>query len=99
MTEPEQKSGTEAGRRSAFGDPDASLIDQMGGIRGLVFSSIPILAFVPVNQIWGLQVAIWSALGVAVAMLVKRPSQPAHRQTWATLVSSSTLPSAASCSM
>ncbi|NLD84412.1 MAG: DUF3159 domain-containing protein [Actinomycetales bacterium] len=70
MTEPEQKSGTEAGRRSAFGDPDASLIDQMGGIRGLVFSSIPILAFVPVNQIWGLQVAIWSALGVAVAMLV-----------------------------
>lgn len=70
MIEPEQKSGPESGRRSAFGDPDASVIDQMGGIRGLVFSSIPILAFVPVNQIWGLQVAIWSALGVAVAMLL-----------------------------
>ncbi|WP_413464332.1 DUF3159 domain-containing protein [Dietzia sp. PP-33] len=56
-------------RTSAFGDPDASLIEQMGGVRGLVFSSIPILTFVPVNGIWGLTVAMWSALGVAVAML------------------------------
>ena len=70
MSEPEQTAGPDSGRRSAFGDPDASLIDQMGGIRGLVFSSIPILAFVPINQFWGLQVAIWSALGVAVAMLL-----------------------------
>lgn len=70
MSEPDLGAGLKSGRKSAFGDPDASLIDQMGGIRGLVFSSIPILAFVPVNQIWGLQVAIWSALGVAVAMLL-----------------------------
>lgn len=69
MSEPEQATGRDSGRRSAFGDPDASLIDQMGGIRGLVFSSIPILAFVPVNGIWGLTAAISSALGVAVAML------------------------------
>src|SRR5690625_2723399 len=41
----------------------------MGGIRGLVFSSIPILAFVPVSAFWGLTAAIWSALAVAVAML------------------------------
>ena len=41
----------------------------MGGIRGLVFSSIPILAFVPVNAFWGLTAAIWAALAVAVAML------------------------------
>lgn len=82
MTETEQERGEPAaepapesaavgalGRRSAFGDPDASLIDQMGGIRGLVFSSIPILAFVPINAFWGLTAAIWAALGVAVAML------------------------------
>ncbi|MET3859891.1 hypothetical protein ABIE38_000801 [Dietzia sp. 2505] len=56
-------------RRSAFGDPDASLLEQMGGVRGLVYSSIPILTFVPVNGFWGLTVAIWAALGVAVAML------------------------------
>ena len=56
-------------RKSAFGDPDASLLEQMGGVRGLVYSSIPILTFVPVNGFWGLTVAIWAALGVAVAML------------------------------
>lgn len=69
MSEPEQATARGPSRRSAFGDPDASLIDQMGGVRGLVFSSIPILAFVPINGIWGLTAAIWSALGVAVAML------------------------------
>lgn len=57
-------------RKSAFGDPDASLLEQMGGVRGLVYSSIPILTFVPVNGFWGLTVAIWAALGVAVAMLM-----------------------------
>lgn len=57
-------------RRSAFGDPDASLIEQMGGIRGLVLSTIPILAFVPANALWGLTVAIWAALGVGTAMLL-----------------------------
>ncbi len=66
---PEPAAGGALGRRSAFGDPDASLIDQMGGIRGLVFSSIPILTFVPINAFWGLTAAIWGALGVAVAML------------------------------
>lgn len=72
MTEPERATPQkpDATRRTpAFGDPDASLIDQMGGIRGLVYSSIPILTFVPVNGIWGLTAAIWGALGVAVAML------------------------------
>ena len=57
-------------RKTAFGDPDASLLEQMGGVRGLVYSSIPIIAFVPVNAIWGLGVAIWSALGVGLAMLL-----------------------------
>ena len=62
--------GWRPARKSAFGDPDASVLEQMGGVKGLVFSSIPILTFVPVNGIWGLTVAIWSALGVAVAMLL-----------------------------
>lgn len=80
MTEPERSQeeptagssaiGARAKRASAFGDPDASLIEQMGGVRGLVFSSIPILTFVPVNAFWGLTVAMWAAIGVAVAMLL-----------------------------
>lgn len=57
-------------RTSAFGDPDASLIDQMGGVRGLVYSSIPVLTFVPINAFWGLTGAIWAALSIAVAMLL-----------------------------
>lgn len=80
MTEPEQAAGesdtcagtgrqSAANRKSAFGDPDASVLEQMGGVRGLVFSSIPVLTFVPVNAFWGLTAAIWGALGVAVAML------------------------------
>lgn len=72
MTEPEPVTSQTTGasrRRSAFGDPDASLVEQMGGIRGLVYSSIPILAFVPINGFWGLTAAMWGALGVAVAML------------------------------
>ena len=80
MTEPEQAAGepdtgadarpSSAGsRKTTFGDPDASVLEQMGGVRGLVFSSIPVLTFVPVNGFWGLTAAIWGALGVAVAML------------------------------
>lgn len=79
MTEPEQATGPGVGRnaptpesgsrKTAFGDPDASLIEQMGGVRGLIYSSIPVLTFVPVNAFWGLTAAIWGALGVAVAML------------------------------
>ncbi len=57
-------------RKTGFADPDASLLEQMGGVRGLIYSSIPIIAFVPVNAIWGLVVAIWSALGVGLAMLL-----------------------------
>ena len=80
MTEPEQAAGepdtgadarpsSAGGRKTTFGDPDASVLEQMGGVRGLVFSSIPVLTFVPVNGFWGLTAAIWGALGVAVAML------------------------------
>lgn len=54
----------------------------MGGLHGLVQSSVPILAFVPINAVWGLTAAIWGALGVALAVLLWRvarrdPVQPA----------------------
>ncbi|MGC0363754.1 hypothetical protein ABH922_001738 [Rhodococcus sp. 27YEA15] len=43
-----------------------SVMDQLGGPSGLIYSSVPILVFVPVNTIWNLTAAIWAALGVAV---------------------------------
>lgn len=59
-----------------------SVLEQLGGVSGLVYSTLPVLVFVPANSLWGLQAAIWTALGVAAAILVWRlyrrdPVQPA----------------------
>ena len=48
------------------------LLDQMGGISGLVYSSLPVVVFVPVSAAFGLIPAIVSALAVAVLILVWR---------------------------
>lgn len=49
-----------------------AVLDQMGGISGLIYSSLPVLAFVPVSQLFGLVPAIAAALGVAAVILVWR---------------------------
>ncbi|WP_372440789.1 DUF3159 domain-containing protein [Nocardia acididurans] len=61
---------------------EQSLLEQLGGISGLVYSSLPVLVFVPINTWLGLTTAIWAALGVASAILIWRlvrrgPIQPA----------------------
>lgn len=58
------------------------MLEQLGGLSGLVYSTLPVLLFVPVNSIWGLTAAIWAALAVATGILVMRllqrtPIQPA----------------------
>lgn len=69
------------------GDPRAepaeqTLLEQLGGFGGIVYSTLPVLVFVPVNTLFGLTAAVWAALGVAAAVLVWRlvrrePIQPA----------------------
>ncbi|MDQ1201557.1 DUF3159 domain-containing protein [Rhodococcus sp. SORGH_AS_0303] len=59
-----------------------TILSQLGGVSGLVFSTLPVLVFVPVNSLAGLTAAVWAALGLAVAILVWRvvkrdPIQPA----------------------
>ncbi|MDX5309750.1 MAG: DUF3159 domain-containing protein [Rhodococcus sp. (in: high G+C Gram-positive bacteria)] len=59
-----------------------TVLEQLGGLSGLVSSTVPVLVFVPVNSIWGLTAAIWAALVAATAVLVWRlvqrtPVQPA----------------------
>lgn len=59
-----------------------TLLEQLGGFAGLIYSTLPVLVFVPMNALLGLTVAIWAALGVAGAVLVWRlirrePIQPA----------------------
>ncbi|MBF6329741.1 DUF3159 domain-containing protein [Nocardia transvalensis] len=61
---------------------EQTLLEQLGGISGLIYSTLPVVVFVPANALWGLATAIWSALGVAAAILVWRlfrrdPVQPA----------------------
>ncbi len=59
-----------------------TVLEQLGGLSGLVYSTLPVIVFVPANSFFGLAVALWSALGVAAAVLVWRlvqrsPIQPA----------------------
>jgi hypothetical protein len=52
--------------------PGQALLGQLGGVSGLIYSSLPIVVFVPISTAFGLKVAIMSALGVAAAVLVWR---------------------------
>ncbi|MGH3898070.1 MAG: DUF3159 domain-containing protein [Pseudonocardiaceae bacterium] len=59
-----------------------TLLEQLGGVGGLVSSVVPVVVFVTVNPLVGLQPAIWASLGAAVMVgvwqLVRRqPLQPA----------------------
>jgi Protein of unknown function (DUF3159) len=61
---------------------ERTLLEQLGGFSGLIYSTLPVLVFVPVNTFAGLTAAIWAALGVAAAILIWRlarrsPIQPA----------------------
>ncbi|OMC10120.1 hypothetical protein A5735_17990 [Mycolicibacter heraklionensis] len=58
------------------------LLEQIGGVAGVIYSSLPIVVFVPTSNLFGLRVAIVAALGVAAAVLVwrlarRQSSQPA----------------------
>ena len=48
------------------------LLEQMGGVSGLVYSSLPVVTFVAVSSAAGLPAAIISALGVAALVLLWR---------------------------
>jgi hypothetical protein len=49
-----------------------ALLAQMGGLSGLIYSSLPVLVFVPVSTAFGLIPAVAAALGVATLILVWR---------------------------
>jgi hypothetical protein len=80
MTEPHQDAETEGENTEEKRPP--TLLEQMGGISGLVYSSVPVLVFVLINSIFSLQPAIWSSVGSAVLITIvvivrKQPLQPA----------------------
>ncbi|MBV8928006.1 MAG: DUF3159 domain-containing protein [Mycobacteriaceae bacterium] len=49
-----------------------ALLQQMGGVSGLIYSSLPVVVFVPVSTMLGLLPAVGAALGVAALILVWR---------------------------
>ncbi|UZJ25908.1 DUF3159 domain-containing protein [Rhodococcus antarcticus] len=49
-----------------------TILEQLGGVPGLVSSSLPVLVFVIVNAATGLTPAIWSAVGAGTAIAVWR---------------------------
>ncbi|MGB3232976.1 MAG: DUF3159 domain-containing protein [Mycobacterium sp.] len=59
--------GTEPGEAST--PRGAAVLAQMGGISGLIYSSLPVVVFVPVSSAFGLMPAIGAALGVATLIL------------------------------
>lgn len=50
-------------------------LEQMGGVQGLVASSIPVVVFVVANLVFGLQPALIAALATGVAVAVWRVSR------------------------
>jgi hypothetical protein len=60
--------GTEPGKHTKA----HAVLEQMGGVSGLIYSSLPVVAFVPVSSLFGLTPAIIAALGVAAVILVWR---------------------------
>lgn len=58
--------------------PEASIkdqvLEQMGGWQGMVYSALPVMAFVPANAVWGLKGGAIAALAVAALVAVIRLS-------------------------
>ena len=62
--------------------PQPTLLEQMGGVSGLIYANVPAIAFVLGNGIGGLLAAIVAGMGAAAAIAVLRlvrrePVQPA----------------------
>ena len=51
---------------------ELTLLEQMGGLSGLVSATLPVIVLIPVNNFFGLGPALAAALGMAVAIAIWR---------------------------
>ncbi|GJF09722.1 membrane protein [Mycolicibacterium cyprinidarum] len=75
MSAPGTESGAEttSPQNAMTSQPRGSaVLKQMGGVRGLIYSSLPVLVFVPVSSAFGLLPAIGAAVAVATLILLWR---------------------------
>lgn len=85
MTEPRRTGDqTDQSEKPAAGESERqpTLLEQMGGVSGLIYSGLPVVVFVLANSLFGLAAGIWTALGSAVLITIvrvvrKEPVQPA----------------------
>jgi hypothetical protein len=57
---------------SADRTPGERVMAQLGGVSGMIYSSLPVLVFVGTSRLLGLSAAVGAALGVATLILVWR---------------------------
>jgi hypothetical protein len=72
VSDPGPEPGDPAKHTTGFPARGGAVLEQMGGISGLIYSSLPVVVFVPVSTAFGLVPAIGAALGVAALILVWR---------------------------
>jgi hypothetical protein len=83
VTEAEAATPAEGTEETEETEPTQTLLEQMGGVSGLVYSSVPVLVFVAVYlPTHSLAAGIWASVASAVAILAwrlirKEPIQPA----------------------
>jgi uncharacterized protein DUF3159 len=77
MTLPNFRAGTDAAETDNATMPTFSeqVASQLGGMRGMVESSVPVVAFVLVNIVWSLTPALIVAVAIAVGVALYRLSR------------------------
>ena len=63
---------SEARPVTAYRTPAERVMAQLGGVSGMIYSSVPVLVFVGTSRLLGLSAAVGAALGIATLILLWR---------------------------
>jgi Protein of unknown function (DUF3159) len=63
---------SQAQSEAAHRTPAERMMEQLGGVPGMIYSSLPVLVFVGTSRLMGLSAAVGAALGIATLILLWR---------------------------
>jgi hypothetical protein len=63
---------SEAESEAVHRTPAERMMEQLGGVPGMIYSSLPVLVFVGTSRLMGLSAAVGAALGIATLILLWR---------------------------
>lgn len=72
MTDPSREAATEPAPVPPEDARRQRFIDSFGGVRGMIDSAAPVIVFIVGNSLGGLNVGIWSAVAVGIAIVILR---------------------------